>query len=83
MDHKKALKLLTNLVLVSNSPAISDERRFAAKMCVNYYALLIDSTTNGSSYSMLEKSFKKYMDILRYDPVEYLKALKKQQLRSA
>ena len=76
MDHKKVLKLLTNLVLVSNSPAISDERRFAAKMCVNYYALLIDSTTNGSSYSMLEKSFKKYMDILRYDPVEYLKALK-------
>ena len=76
MDHKKALKLLTNLVLVSNSPAISDERRFAAKMSVNYYALLIDSTTNGSSYSMLEKSFKKYMDILRYDSVEYLKALK-------
>ena len=76
MDHKKALKLLTNLVLVSNSPAISDERRFAAKMCVNYYALLIDSTTNGSSYSMLEKSFKKYMYILRYDPTEYLKALK-------
>lgn len=76
MDNKKALKLLTNLVLVSNSPAISDERRIAANMCVNYYALLIDSTTNGSSYSMLEKSFKKHMDILRYDPVEYLKALK-------
>ena len=76
MDHKKALKLLTNLVLVSNSPAISDERRVAANASVNYYALLIDSTTNGSSYSMLEKSFKKYMDILRYDPVEYLKALK-------
>lgn len=76
MDHKKVLKLLTNLILVSNSPAISDERRVAANMCVNYYALLIDSTTNGSSYSMLEKSFKKYMDILRYDSVEYLKALK-------
>ena len=76
MDHKKALRLLTNLVLVSNSPAISDERRFSANMCVNYYALLIDSTTNGSSYSMLEKSFKKYMEILRYDPTEYLKALK-------
>ena len=76
MDHKKVLKLLTNLVLVSNSPAISDERRIAANASVNYYALLIDSTTNGSSYSMLEKSFKKYMDILRYDPTEYLKALK-------
>lgn len=76
MDHKKVLRLLTNLVMVSNSPAISDERRIAANMCVNYYALLIDSTTNGSSYSMLEASFKKYMDILRYDSVEYLKALK-------
>ena len=76
MDHKKVLKLLTNLVLVSNSPAISDERRIAANESVNYYALLIDSTTNGSSYSMLEKSFKKHMDILRYDPTEYLKALK-------
>ena len=76
MDHKKALRLLTNLVLVSNSPAISDERRVAANMCVNYYALLIDSTINGSSYSTLEASFKKYMDILRYDPTEYLKALK-------
>ena len=39
-------------------------------------SLLIDSTTNGSSYSMLEKSFKKCMDILRYDSTEYLKALK-------
>ena len=76
MDHKKVLRLLTNLVMVSNSPAISDERRIAANASVNYYALLIDSTTNGSSYSMLEKSFKKHMDILRYDPVEYLKALK-------
>ena len=76
MDHKKVLKLLTNLVLVSNSPAISDERRIAANTSVNYYALLIDSTTNGSSYSMLEASFKKYMEILRYDPTEYLKALK-------
>ena len=76
MDHKKALKLLTNLVLVSNSPAISDERRIAANMCVNYYALLIDSTDRGCTYSMLEKSFKKHMDILRYDPVEYLQALK-------
>ena len=76
MDHKKVLRLLTNLILVSNSPAISDERRIAANASVNYYALLIDSTTNGSSYSMLEKSFKKHMDILRYDPVEYLKALK-------
>ena len=76
MDHKKVLRLLTNLVMVSNSPAISDERRIAANAAVNYYALLIDSTTNGSSYSMLETSFKKYMDILRYDPVEYLKALK-------
>ena len=76
MDHKKALKLLTNLVLVSNSPAISDERRIAANASVNYYTLLIDSTTNGSSYSMLEKSFKKYIDILRYDSTEYLKALK-------
>ena len=76
MDHKKVLKLLTNLVLVSNSPAISDERRIAANTSVNYYALLIDSTTNGSSYSMLEKSFKRHMEILRYDPAEYLKALK-------
>ena len=76
MDHKKVLRLLTNLVLVSNSPAISDERRIAANASVNYYALLIDSTTNGSSYSMLETSFKKHMDILRYDPTEYLKALK-------
>ena len=40
MDHKKVLRLLTNLVMVSNSPAISDERRIAANMCVNYYALL-------------------------------------------
>ena len=76
MDHKKVLRLLTNLILVSNSPAISDERRIAANASVNYYALLIDSTTNGSSYSMLETSFKKHMDILRYDPTEYLKALK-------
>ena len=80
MDHKKVLKLLTNLVLVSNFPVISDERRFAAKMCVNYYALLIDFTTNGSSYSMLgsmlEESFKKHMEILRCNPIEYLKALK-------
>ena len=76
MDHKKVLKLLTNLVLVSNSPAISDERRIAANASVNYYALLIDSTMNGSSYSMLEKSFKKCMDILRYDSTEYLNALK-------
>ena len=76
MDHKKVLKLLTNLVLVSNSPAISDERRIAANESVNYYALLIDSTMNGSSYSILEKSFKKYMDILRYDSTEYLNALK-------
>ena len=76
MDHKKVLKLLTNLILVSNSPAISDERRIAANASVNYYALLIDSTMNGSSYSMLEKSFKKYMDILRYDSTEYLNALK-------
>lgn len=76
MDHKKVLRLLTNLVMVSNSPAISDERRVAANASVNYYALLIDSTTNGSSYSMLETSFKRHMDILRYDPTEYLKALK-------
>ena len=76
MDHKKVLKLLTNLILVSNSPAISDERRIAANASVNYYALLIDSTMNGSPYSMLEKSFKKYMDILRYDSTEYLNALK-------
>jgi len=76
MDHKKVLKLLTNLILVSNSPAISDERRIAANASVNYYALLIDSTMNGSSYSILEKSFKKYMDILRYDSTEYLNALK-------
>ena len=76
MDHKKVLKLLTNLILVSNSPAISDERRIAANTSVNYYALLIDSTMNGSSYSMLEKSFKKYMDILRYDSTEYINALK-------
>ena len=80
MDHKKVLRLLTNLVIVSNSPAISDERRFAAKMCGTYYALLIDFTTNGSSYSMLgsmlEESFKKHMEILRCDPIEYLKALK-------
>lgn len=62
--------------MVSNSPAISDERRVAANASVNYYALLIDSTTNGSSYSMLETSFKRHMDILRYDPTEYLKALK-------
>ena len=76
MDHKKVLRLLTNLVLVSNSPAISDERRVAANESVNYYALLIDSTDRGCTYSMLEESFKKHMKILRYDYAEYLLALK-------
>ena len=75
MDYQKITELLVKLILLSRQESVSIERRMAASEAFYLYSELIDRRTDSVYYNQIKNDFIKAMELVKYNPLEYLNAL--------
>ena len=75
MDHQKISELLVKLILLSRQESVHSVRRTAAADAAYLYSELIDRDVDSMHYKQIKSDFINAINILKYDPREYIEVL--------